>query len=366
MRVTGRRRAGGNAALAVVRFARLRQDDGRDRDRTNGSTRTPRAIADAYVDALVVLDPVLATSLGAPEGQDRWPDWSPDGAAAGSGPAPPHPRRARRGRGVRRRAGPLDAPERRCARLLRERLTQSSRPRRRRAPACRRQHPLAAHEVREAFTLMPRPRTRTGRRVAARLRAVPHALDGLPRVAGGGPRPRAARRAAAGGDRRRAARPAGWARAAAGSPASPRPARGLRARARHRGARRADAASPSCATGCADVYAPAGGARRDTVGRERYARWARLGTAPTWTWTRRTRTAGRSSTASTRRCGPRPEGPARRDPVGGADHLDEHGHAHRGRGRGPRLAAGADGRGHRGAGRHALRPRRAGQAGRVA
>ncbi len=53
-------------------------------DRTNASTRTPRAIADAYVDALVALDPVLATSLGAPEGQDRWPDWSPDGAAAGA------------------------------------------------------------------------------------------------------------------------------------------------------------------------------------------------------------------------------------------------------------------------------------------
>ena len=44
--------------------------------------QTPRAVADGYVDALVALDPVLATSLGAEQGRDRWPDWSPDGAAA--------------------------------------------------------------------------------------------------------------------------------------------------------------------------------------------------------------------------------------------------------------------------------------------
>ena len=54
------------------------------------------------------------------------------------------------------------------------------------------------------------------------------------------------------------------------------------------------------------------------------------------------------------------------EPRGGAwRHLERARPAHRGRGRGPRAPAGADGRGHRGARRHALRPRRAGPPGRV-
>src|SRR4051794_946089 len=82
--------------------------------------RTPRAIADGYVDALVALDPVLATSLGLPEGRDRWPDWSPDGAAA---VADLRRRTLAELDAAEAAAGgrdQLDVAERRCARLLRE------------------------------------------------------------------------------------------------------------------------------------------------------------------------------------------------------------------------------------------------------
>src|SRR3954468_5154294 len=83
---------------------------------------TPREVADRYVDELVVLDPIVATALGVRTGQDRWPDYSPAGIDE----------RAHAQREVLRgldeaeaAAGGLDALddlERRCARLLRERL----------------------------------------------------------------------------------------------------------------------------------------------------------------------------------------------------------------------------------------------------
>ena len=44
--------------------------------------RRVRDTADGYVDQLAVLNPIVATSLGRPEGQDRLPDLSPAGEDA--------------------------------------------------------------------------------------------------------------------------------------------------------------------------------------------------------------------------------------------------------------------------------------------
>jgi len=114
-----------------------------DSTRSTGrpSPRPVRDVADAYVIALADLNPMLATRLGLNPGDDRLPDASPAGqqardhlarstladlesaerlaavtalAAAAGGPAPA-------GAGV---AAPVtDGDERRCGRLLRERLT---------------------------------------------------------------------------------------------------------------------------------------------------------------------------------------------------------------------------------------------------
>ena len=48
------------------------------------STRptTPRQVADAYVEAVSDLDPIVATSLGNRPGDDRLPDYSPAGLEA--------------------------------------------------------------------------------------------------------------------------------------------------------------------------------------------------------------------------------------------------------------------------------------------
>ncbi|MGP4109376.1 DUF885 domain-containing protein [Streptomyces sp. 4N509B] len=89
----------------------------------NGSAAaTPRQIADAYVETLSDLDPIMATYLGNRPGQDALPDMSPDGHAAVA--------EAQRATLVEldaaeAAAGGLDAlpdTERRAARLLRERL----------------------------------------------------------------------------------------------------------------------------------------------------------------------------------------------------------------------------------------------------
>ena len=46
------------------------------------SARPVRAIADDYVDRLAELNPLVATALGRPVGQDRLPDLSPAGEEA--------------------------------------------------------------------------------------------------------------------------------------------------------------------------------------------------------------------------------------------------------------------------------------------
>ncbi len=49
---------------------------------TGKAGRPVRDTADAYVDQLVALNPIVATSLGRPAGQDRLPDFSPAGEEA--------------------------------------------------------------------------------------------------------------------------------------------------------------------------------------------------------------------------------------------------------------------------------------------
>ena len=83
---------------------------------------TPRQVADAYVAAACELDPILATSLGARPGDDRLPDLSPEGLEDEVSLV--RDTLAELDRVLAEDPALEDDPvERRCARLLRERLT---------------------------------------------------------------------------------------------------------------------------------------------------------------------------------------------------------------------------------------------------
>ncbi|MFF0225202.1 DUF885 domain-containing protein [Streptomyces sp. NPDC004629] len=235
----------------------------------------PREVADAYVDALVALDPVTGTYLGVKESSSRLPDFSPAGQQA----------LAELARNTlaalaeaERRPGADSDVERRCARLLRERLTAE----------------LAVHEadeglravgnlhtpghaVRDVFTVTPTQTEEDWAAVAERLRAVPAALAGyraslalgLERKLYAAPRPTATfvdqltEWADTDGTGR------GWFEdfASAGPEA-------LRAEL-DEAAGAATAAVVELRDWMRDVYAPAVGGAPNTVGRERYARWSR-------------------------------------------------------------------------------------------
>ncbi len=86
-----------------------------------GTVDTPRQVADRYVDAVCDLDPTVATMLGTRPGEDRLPDPSPAGLDAEADLA----RRTLAELDAVLAADPAlveDPVERRCARLLRERL----------------------------------------------------------------------------------------------------------------------------------------------------------------------------------------------------------------------------------------------------
>src|SRR5437867_940403 len=90
-------------------------------DRMSDTNRPlPRQVADAYVDELIALDPVVGTFLGVPESSGKLPDLSPDGQEERAAAA-----RAALARLDEAEALPgADSDiERRCRRLLRERLT---------------------------------------------------------------------------------------------------------------------------------------------------------------------------------------------------------------------------------------------------
>ncbi|MFE9933164.1 DUF885 domain-containing protein [Streptomyces sp. NPDC005533] len=242
----------------------------------NGSApQLPRQVADAYVDALIALDPITGTYLGVAASSTKLPDFSPAGRAAVAELA--RDTLARLDAAEALPGGDSDA-ERRCARLLRERLTAEL------AVHEADEHLCAvsnihgpAHEVREVFTLTPSDTEEDWAAIAERLRAVPAAFAGyreslglgLERGLYGGPRatttmigqlgawagedgeggPFFEEFVAAGPDALRSELDA----AAAGATAAVVELRDwLRA-----------------------VYAPAVEDKPDTVGRERYARWSR-------------------------------------------------------------------------------------------
>ncbi|CAL9320723.1 DUF885 domain-containing protein [Streptomyces sp. SudanB182_2057] len=234
----------------------------------------PRQVADAYVDDLIALDPVTGTFLGVRESSSRLPDYSPDGWDAQARLA--RDTLARLDEAERRPGADSDV-ERRCGRLLRERLTAQ----------------LAMHEagehlrevgnmhtpghaVREVFTLTPAETEEDWAAIAERLRAVPEAFAGyraslelgLERELFAAPRPTATfigqlTEWADTGEGR------GWFEdfAAAGPEA-------LRAEL-DEAARAATGAVAELRDWLRQVYAPAVEDAPNVVGRERYARSAR-------------------------------------------------------------------------------------------
>ncbi|GGR42369.1 DUF885 domain-containing protein [Streptomyces netropsis] len=232
----------------------------------------PRQVADAHVDALIALDPITGTYLGVRESSPRLPDFSPAGQEALADLS-----RATLSRlaDAERLPGAERDVERRCGRLLRERLTAQ----------------LAVHEaeeglrsvsnlsspvhsVRKIFTVTPTETEEDWSAVAARLRAVPGALAGyreslalgLDRKLPGGPR---ATRTVVGQLTEWVDEGRGWFQEFAA--AGPDPLR----RELDDAAAKATAAVAGLRDWMRDVYAPAIEGAPDTVGRERYARWAR-------------------------------------------------------------------------------------------
>jgi uncharacterized protein (DUF885 family) len=244
---------------------------------------TPRAIADTYLDDVATLDPITATMLGLPQGQDRLPDLSPAGSAARAELARACLADLETSTPDGRDGWPVE--DRRCARLLRERLGAA----------------LALHDagedlrsigvigtpvqsVRLVFQLMPASSEEDWSVIEARLRRVPEAYgsyrasleEGMARGLLAGPRPVAAvleQLATWAGD------PAGGGRGWFAEFASAGP-QGMRA-GLDDAAGLADRAVVDLRTWLADVYAPAAAGGPDGVGRDRY-----LGFAGYWTGSR--------------------------------------------------------------------------------
>ncbi|MFB7508443.1 DUF885 domain-containing protein [Streptomyces broussonetiae] len=235
----------------------------------------PRQVADAYVDDLIALDPVTGTYLGVQESSSRLPDYSPAGQEALARLA--RTTLARLDEAERQPGADSDA-ERRCARLLRERLTAEL------AVDEAGEHLRAignmstpGHSVRDIFTVTPQSTDEDWAAIAERLRAVPGALAGyraslqlgLDRKLFAAPRPTATfiEQLAEWTDTDGSGR--GWYEdfAAAGPQA-------LRTEL-DEAARAATGALVELRDWLRDVYVPAAEGSSNVVGRERYARWSR-------------------------------------------------------------------------------------------
>ncbi|MEU6800426.1 DUF885 domain-containing protein [Streptomyces neyagawaensis] len=235
----------------------------------------PREVADAYVDDLIALDPLTGTYLGVKESSSRLPDTSPAGLEARAELI--RTTLARLDEAERRPGADSDI-ERRCARLLRERLTAEL------AVHETDEHLRAVgnmatppHEVREVFTITPAETEEDWAAIVERLRAVPTAYAGyreslalgLDRKLYAAPRPtetfigQLTEWADTDGEGR------GWFEDfASEGPES------LRAEL-DEAARGATRAVAELRDWMRDVYAPAIEGAPNTVGRERYARLAR-------------------------------------------------------------------------------------------
>ncbi|WP_052852766.1 DUF885 domain-containing protein [Streptomyces avicenniae] len=239
------------------------------------TTWLPRQLADAYVDSLVQLDPITGTYLGVAASADALPDYSPAGEEA---LADLKRRTLERLAEAERLPGADTDVERRCARLLRERLTaelavhDAGEPLR----AVSNLHsPL--HSVRSVFTLAATDTEDDWAAIARRLRAVPAALEGyraslaegLARSLHAGPRQVVTVIGQLdewiGGEDGTSS----WfADFAADGPEALRSELDTAAGA-------ATEAITALRDWLRDVYAPAVEGGPDTVGRERYARWVR-------------------------------------------------------------------------------------------
>lgn len=252
-------------------------------------TPTPRAVADRYVADLVALDPLIATSLGLPDGADRLPDLSPAGIEARADLQRATLARLAQVEGAAAAHGPWDdqtaAAERRCARLLTERLTAA-------LALAEAGEPLRSlsnlfspvQSVRQTFTLMPTATTEHWQLIAARMHQVPQAFEGYRRtlaegMARGLPGGPAQVDAVVGqlGEWQGDGRPGWFGRFAAealqsGSADAARPAAGEL----ESGGRAADAAVSQLRDWLRDLYGPHAHAHgRDPVGAQRYALGAR-------------------------------------------------------------------------------------------
>ncbi|WDF36462.1 DUF885 domain-containing protein [Streptomyces sp. T12] len=234
----------------------------------------PREVADAYVDELIALDPVTGTYLGVKESSSKLPDLSPAGqeALADLGRAT----LARLDEAERRPGADSDI-ERRCARLLRERLTAELAVHEA-DEGLRSVGNMAtpAHSVREVFTVTPNQSDEDWAAIAERLRAVPAAYAGyreslalgLERKLYAAPRPTTTfveqlTEWSDSGEGR------GWFEDfASAGPES------LRAEL-DEAARGATAAVVELRDWMRDVYVPAIEGAPNTAGRDRYLRWAR-------------------------------------------------------------------------------------------
>jgi uncharacterized protein (DUF885 family) len=234
----------------------------------------PREIADAYVEELIALDPITGTFLGVKESSSRLPDTSPAGRDA----------LVRLQRSTlaqldeaERRPGADSDIERRCARLLRERLTAQL-AMQEADESLRSVSNLSsvAHAVRQVFTVTPAQSQEDWTAIAERLRAVPAALEGyreclalgLEQKLYGGPRATATFVEQL-GEWADAGEGRGWFGVyAAAGPDSLRSELDAAARS-------ATESVVRLRDWTRDVYAPAIEGAPDVAGRERYARWVR-------------------------------------------------------------------------------------------
>ncbi|MFG3223498.1 DUF885 domain-containing protein [Kitasatospora sp. NPDC048194] len=273
----------------------------------NSDGGTPRGIADAYVRALADLDPLTAVYLGLHPEDDRLPDLSPAGAEAIADLAR---RTLARLDEVERAGAAEDESERRCARLLRERLTAELAVHDA-GENYRAVRNLASpvHNTREAFTLMPAGTEDEWRVIGRRLAPLPLALEqyrqtlaeGIERGLLSGPRQvetvigqfgewlgeAPAEGASAGpSDEGGEGRGAGWFGQFVQD--APEPVRAELSDHAVAAAR----ALAALRDWMRDVYAPAAAGTPDPVGRERYGRWVRYWTgadldldeAYAWAW----------------------------------------------------------------------------------
>jgi len=252
------------------------------------TARTARQLADRYVDALADLNPLLGTALGVRPHDDRLPDLSPDGIAATDDLA-------------RSTLAELDALpesedplERRCARLLRNRLNSGL------ALSAAGENLRAVnntftpvHTVRQVFMLMPSATDEDWAVIARRMVNIPAAYDGYcAALAGGAARgqyaaPRQVDALAGQLDEWLGKGPAGswFGSFVAAGPDSQR-------KALESAAQVATEAVVATRDFLRETYRPAAEGTPDAVGAERYARWAMqftgadldLDEAYSWAW----------------------------------------------------------------------------------